>query len=163
MSDSYSGGSHSDADMAAQDATPWIGVHVLTEFIFCPRAGLIAFEQQRIDPGEEIDGAPRLDYLPDFEIELIEAALQKTWSGIRGAAYVDVAGGAHHGYRRRSFRLADLADPHSTSGVGHEKARRRFAKRRRSSRDACGQPAKLRPASPTPIRRSRSGSTGGAC
>ena len=82
MTDSYSDGSHSDGDMAAQDTTPWIGVHVLTEFIFCPRAGVIAFEQKRIDSGEEIDGAPRLDYLPDFEIELIEAALQKTWSGI---------------------------------------------------------------------------------
>ena len=68
--------------MAAQDTTPWIGVHVLTEFVFCPRAGVIAFEQRRIDTGEEIDGSPRLDYLPDFEIELIEVALQKTWSGI---------------------------------------------------------------------------------
>lgn len=82
MTDSYSDGSHSAGDMAAQDTTPWIGVHVLTECMFCPRAGVIAFEQKRIDSGEDIDGAPRLDYLPDFQIELIETALQKTWSGI---------------------------------------------------------------------------------
>ena len=28
----------------AKPNDPWLGVHVLTEFIFCPRAGLIAFE-----------------------------------------------------------------------------------------------------------------------
>lgn len=75
-------GSRIDGELVAHDRTPWIGVHVLTEFIFCPRAGLIAFEEKRADPGEDLDRAPRLDYLPDFEVQLIEAALQKTWNGI---------------------------------------------------------------------------------
>jgi hypothetical protein len=70
----------SDHELAAHDATPWIGVHVMTEFVFCPRAGLIAFEERCVDPGEELGRAPRLDYLPDFEVGMIEAALQKTWS-----------------------------------------------------------------------------------
>jgi hypothetical protein len=82
VNDSYIEGSQSGGRMAAEESTPWIGVHVLTECIFCPRAGLIAFEQKQIDSGQDIDGAPRLDYLPDFGIEEIEAALQKTWSQI---------------------------------------------------------------------------------
>jgi hypothetical protein len=46
-----------------------IGVHVLTEFIYCPRAGLAQFEENRVD---EPDGqTPRLDYLPEYEIQKI--------------------------------------------------------------------------------------------
>lgn len=75
-------GHKANDDLAAGDATPWIGVHVLTEFMFCPRAGLITFEQQRPDTGEELDESPRLDYLPDFSIDLIERSLQETWSDI---------------------------------------------------------------------------------
>lgn len=77
MSSSGSVGSRFDSELSAHDGTPWIGVHVLTEFIFCPRAGVIAFEEQRTDPGEDLDRAPRLDYLPDFVVALIEADLQK--------------------------------------------------------------------------------------
>jgi len=60
---------------------PWIGVHVLTEFIFCPRAGLIEHEQRHDDDGEEraedeLD-APRLDYSPTrlYELQAIEHEL----------------------------------------------------------------------------------------
>ena len=74
-------GSGIERQLAADNGTPWVGVHVLTEFMFCPRAGVIAFEEQRDDPGEDLDRAPRLDYLPDFEVRLIEAALQKTCAG----------------------------------------------------------------------------------
>lgn len=71
-----------EKDLAAGDATPWIGVHVLAEFVFCPRAGLIALEEKRVDLGEDLERAPRLDYLPEFEVEMIEAELQRVWSGI---------------------------------------------------------------------------------
>jgi hypothetical protein len=70
------------SDLAAADGTPWIGVHVLTEFMFCPRAGLLAHEASRDDPGEELDRAPRLDYLPDFTIEELERALEDNWNEI---------------------------------------------------------------------------------
>lgn len=70
------------SDLLVDDGAPWIGVHVLAEFIFCPRAGLIAFEQRRSDPGQELGDSPRLDYLPDFEVHIIEAAIQKTWNQI---------------------------------------------------------------------------------
>ena len=47
--------------MTAQRDDPWIGVHVLTEFVFCPRAGLIAYEQQANDEDEE-PASPQLSY-----------------------------------------------------------------------------------------------------
>ncbi len=48
-----------------------IGVHVLTEFLYCLRAGLAQFEEDRVD---ERDGQiPRLDYLPEYEIQKIIA------------------------------------------------------------------------------------------
>lgn len=59
---------------------PWIGVHVLTEFIFCPRAGLIEFARSLDDSGEdsEDDAGPRLDYVPHayYELSAIERDLQ---------------------------------------------------------------------------------------
>lgn len=73
---------NSGTSMAATSNTPQIGVHVLTEFVFCPRAGVIAFEEERDDPGEDMLESPRLDYLPDFSVRLIEEALQNTWNRI---------------------------------------------------------------------------------
>ena len=62
----------------AKPNDPWLGVHVLTEFIFCPRAGLIAFEQETEDDGEEeIRERPRLDYIPRWEMHSIERALNE--------------------------------------------------------------------------------------
>ncbi|MAT70846.1 MAG: hypothetical protein CMJ58_15130 [Planctomycetaceae bacterium] len=49
--------------MTAQRDDPWIGVHVLTEFVFCPRAGLLAYEQQA-DVEEDELAAPQLGYRP---------------------------------------------------------------------------------------------------
>jgi hypothetical protein len=61
--------------MEASD--PWIGVHVLTEFIFCPRAGVVAYEQRGEDQGVvELQG-PALEYVPTlFELRDIEARLE---------------------------------------------------------------------------------------
>jgi hypothetical protein len=62
---------------APSSGTPWIGVHVLSQFVFCPRAGLIEYEQQAEDEGEEaVDTAgPRLDFVPEFEPQLLEQQL----------------------------------------------------------------------------------------
>ena len=82
VSGSQFGRSGSDPSMTATAETPQIGVHVLTEFVFCPRAGVVAFEQERDDSGQDIDTPPRLDFLPDFSVRLIEDTLQKTWNRI---------------------------------------------------------------------------------
>lgn len=66
--------------------TPHLGVHVLTEFMFCHRAGILAYEERRDDPGQELDAPPRLDYLPDFSVREIQDALQRTWTRIWAAA-----------------------------------------------------------------------------
>ena len=50
-----------------------IRVHLLTEFIYCPRAGLAQFEDGRID---ERDGrTPRADYLPEYNASEIKTLL----------------------------------------------------------------------------------------
>jgi hypothetical protein len=53
-----------------------IGVHVLTEFIYCPRAGIVAFEEGRGDSGQE-DRPGRLDFVPSYRLREIEDALQR--------------------------------------------------------------------------------------
>ena len=53
-----------------------VGVHVLGQFEFCPRAGVIAYEEVLDDPGEE-DSPQRLDYLPDYEERLIQTELDR--------------------------------------------------------------------------------------
>jgi hypothetical protein len=54
---------------------PALGVHALTEFIFCPRAGIIAWENGAPDTGGADETPPRLDYLPRFDIRLMEDEL----------------------------------------------------------------------------------------
>lgn len=61
--------------LSATSETPWFGVHVLSQFGFCERAGLIEYEQATDDEGEEEDfeaPGPRLDYVPEFEPHLIQ-------------------------------------------------------------------------------------------
>lgn len=51
-------------------------MHTLSEFVFCPRAGVIAYQNQAMD---EVDVPPprfNLDYLPDYSVALIEEALR---------------------------------------------------------------------------------------
>ena len=56
---------------------PKLGVHVLTEFMFCPRAGVMEYEREREDSGEQIDRVARLDYMPDYTVSLIEAEMNR--------------------------------------------------------------------------------------
>lgn len=64
-----------DFDDAPDDA--WIGVHVLTEFVFCPRAGLIAHDSKADDSGDEYWLRPNLDFQPCYELLHIEHQLQQ--------------------------------------------------------------------------------------
>lgn len=91
MSDSST--SAPTADGSAHAAAPWIGVHVLSEFVFCPRAGVLTFEMGVEDTGEERDHVPPLDYLPDFELELIEERLQHAWQQVARLTAAAVAVG----------------------------------------------------------------------
>ena len=59
----------------ARPDDPALGVHVLTEFLFCQRAGLLTWEKREPDPGQERD--PHLNYLPDYFIREITEALEE--------------------------------------------------------------------------------------
>jgi hypothetical protein len=61
-------------NLDAATGDPRLGVHVLTEFFYCPRAGVVAFESQPDDCGED-ERPGRLDYLPRYDLQNIEAAL----------------------------------------------------------------------------------------
>ncbi len=51
-----------------------LGVHVITEFLFCPRAGVIAHESEESDHGQDIRSV-RLGYLPRYEQARIAEAI----------------------------------------------------------------------------------------
>ncbi len=59
-----------------KDSHPWVGVHELTEFVFCPRAGLLFHRESTNDTGQELDHFPRLDFLPDFDTAEIQEQLK---------------------------------------------------------------------------------------
>lgn len=60
----------------AKPNDPWIGVHVMTEFLYCPRAGVLAHEHQIDDDAEDDSDAPaNLDYLPLYDLRAIERRL----------------------------------------------------------------------------------------
>lgn len=58
------------------DSVPLIGVHALTEFVFCNRAGLICQGEQTEDRGYE-DAVSNLDFMPFYELKEIDSALEK--------------------------------------------------------------------------------------
>ena len=62
--------------MRAQPDDPFLGVYVLTEFIFCPRAGVIAHEAGQDESAEDL-GPVKLDYMPEYDLHEIERALQE--------------------------------------------------------------------------------------
>ena len=39
--------------MKASGNDPWLSVYAIAEHTFCPRAGLLAFENKRVDPDDE--------------------------------------------------------------------------------------------------------------
>ena len=66
------GESHPPSRMVGIAGDPWLKVHALAESIFCPRAGILAHENQR---EEDDDEPPSLYTLPKYELAAIEQAL----------------------------------------------------------------------------------------
>lgn len=59
--------------IAASEHTPWIGVHELTEFIFCSRAGIIAHENRGHSVDDEL---PNLRYSRDWSVREMKRTLR---------------------------------------------------------------------------------------
>ena len=66
--------------MTAAPGDPWLSVHSIAEYAFCPRAGLIAYENRRTDEEEEV---PSLYTLPQYELHAIESGLHERWQRLR--------------------------------------------------------------------------------
>jgi len=63
---------------------PGIGVHTLSEYVFCPRAGVLAWESKAADQGE--DGSPigpRLDGFHDYDEHRFCEEIQAAWGQLR--------------------------------------------------------------------------------
>lgn len=60
---------------------PELQVHVLSEHVFCPRAGLLA-RGAGDEPDEEPRWSPRLDGFFDYDAQRFAAALRAAWSDI---------------------------------------------------------------------------------
>ena len=75
-------GDDSDFSPAARFKFPTqreIGVHVLSEHVFCPRAALIASESGPDAGDEEPNLGPRLDLFLHYNEHLFAEALQQAW------------------------------------------------------------------------------------
>jgi hypothetical protein len=73
--------------LAADRDAPWLGVRVVSEMIFCPRAGLIAFElnkREKLDDDEDgkTEKSPRLDWRPEYNDDILYEALQQKWDEV---------------------------------------------------------------------------------
>jgi hypothetical protein len=70
---------------------PWLGVHVLSEFTFCARAGYIALGTEAVDRGDDYWLRPNLDYRPSYALyelrrEILVASVQTLLLGIASGA-----------------------------------------------------------------------------
>jgi len=78
--------------LAAREDDPKLGVHCLTEFVFCPRAGLCLYEQD--DEFEEREEHGTGAYLPIYEqVELersLKAVLEQFWAVLLGGLVATV-------------------------------------------------------------------------
>ena len=77
MSESH-GAKQNREGLDARHDDPQIGVHVMTEFIFCPRAGLLSYEQQVEE--EELERKHYLNFfpfLPRWNLQQIEKSLSQ--------------------------------------------------------------------------------------
>jgi hypothetical protein len=64
--------------LSARSDDPWVGVHVLTEFMFCHRAGTIAFEAEQADAGDDgAAGWADLSYSRLHELDAINDAINR--------------------------------------------------------------------------------------
>jgi hypothetical protein len=59
-----------DNRLLAAGNDPDLGVHVVTEFLYCPRAGVITYEEKSDDHGEETRSI-RLGYQPKYDLKKI--------------------------------------------------------------------------------------------
>lgn len=75
--DSFQNAVRRCADELTDPHAPPLGVHVLSEFMYCPRAGIIAIDQQQEDNGCEAAVAPSLGGLPVHDQHRIEKALKQ--------------------------------------------------------------------------------------
>jgi hypothetical protein len=66
-------------ELSAERDDSFLGVNLLTEFVFCPRAGIIESEKQREDQGEDEQG-PRanVNYMPPHELSDIVREIERT-------------------------------------------------------------------------------------
>jgi len=62
---------------------PAVGVHVLSEHVFCPRAALLALESSEDDGEEERPLGPRLDGCLDYDEHHFVEELQAAWGQAR--------------------------------------------------------------------------------
>lgn len=97
-------GMNGGVSTAGPPEPPWIGVRTLSEFIFCPRAGILAFERTD-DFSEPEEDLVRLDYFPQYTLALIEEQLAfqfgqvGAWGGRLAAGVLVVAIALLFGWR----------------------------------------------------------------
>ena len=83
---SMNAGDDSDFSPAARFKFPTqrkIGVHVLSEYVFCSRAALIASESGGDTGDEEPNLGPKLDLLIDYNEHLFIEAIHQAWGDMR--------------------------------------------------------------------------------
>lgn len=81
--DDESGFSHAARFKFPTRQTGGIGVHVLSEHVFCPRAALIASESGRDEGDEEPILGPRLDLFIEYSEHRFIEALKQSWGEMR--------------------------------------------------------------------------------
>jgi len=81
-----------DRRLLATAHDPELGVHVVGEFLYCPRAGVIAYEADYSDAGLD-QRSIRLGYLPRYTVQAITALIGKG-RGISVVAMPDPGGGS---------------------------------------------------------------------
>jgi len=69
-------------ELLANHDDPWLGVNLLSEFVFCPRAGLIESERSREDVGEDEEPPASVSYMPPHEISDIVWRIEQTTRGM---------------------------------------------------------------------------------
>ena len=62
-------------ELSGNDTVPTVGVHILSEIMFCPRAGVLALESRAEDVGLDFVPAPALGGLPLHEVDKLTFAL----------------------------------------------------------------------------------------
>ena len=67
-----------DSFLDSCEQRPWLRVHEIAEFAFCPRAGMLARLQANADTEQDDnDQSPRLGYLPGFEVAELRQSLDR--------------------------------------------------------------------------------------